>query len=217
MINGLIDGLEVCLMNIYAPNEDEPGFIRTIFSIILQHSSGILLLGGDFNFVMSQHLDRQPVSKTSTSRMSNMLRHLSAESGLVDIWRGKYPKGKDFTFFSHRHSFYSRIDVLFTPKTEFYRVDDMKILPITLSDHAPLVLSWNIGHRPSTKRWRLNASLLNDREFITFVKTELKNYLDTNTSPEITPLPLWDCAKAYIRGRIIAYTSARKRKREERQ
>lgn len=111
MINGLIDGLEVCLMNIYAPNENEPGFFRTIFSIILQHNSGILLLGGDFNCVMSQHLDRQPVSKTSTSRMSNMLRHLSAESGLVDIWRSKYPKGKDFTFFSHRHSSYSRINL----------------------------------------------------------------------------------------------------------
>ena len=99
MINGLIDGVEVCLMNIYAPNEDDPSFIRTIFSIILQHSSGILLLGGDFNCVMSQHLDRQPMSSTSTSRMSNMLRHLSTESGLVDIWRNKHPKGKDFTFF----------------------------------------------------------------------------------------------------------------------
>ena len=85
MVNGLIDGVEVCLMNIYAPNEDEPSFIHAIFSIIPQLSSGILLLGGDFNCVMSRHLDRQPVSSTSTFRMSNMLRHLSTESGLVDI------------------------------------------------------------------------------------------------------------------------------------
>ena len=78
-------------------------------------------------------------------------------------------------------------------------------------------MSWNIGNRPATKQWRLNASLLNDKEFIAFIKTELKNYLDTNTSPEISPLTLWDCAKAYIRGRIISFTSARKRKREEKQ
>lgn len=112
-INGLIHGLEVCLMNIYAPNEDEPSFIHTIFSLILHHSPGILLLGGDFNCVISQNLSRQPLSKTSTSRMSNMHRHLLAESGLVDVWRGKYPKAKDFTFFSHRHSSYSRIDHCF--------------------------------------------------------------------------------------------------------
>lgn len=71
MVNGLIDRVDVFLMNVYAPNDDEPSFIRTILSIILQHSSGTLLLG-DFNCVMSQHLDRQPVSST-TSRMSKML------------------------------------------------------------------------------------------------------------------------------------------------
>lgn len=48
MINGLIGGIHGwnCLMNIYAPNEDDPRFIRTIFSTLLQHSSGILQFGG---------------------------------------------------------------------------------------------------------------------------------------------------------------------------
>lgn len=46
------------------------------------------------------------------------------------------------------------------------------------------------GHRPTTKHWRLNASLLNDKEFMTFVTTELSDYLDINTSPEISPLTL---------------------------
>lgn len=99
LVNGLIDGVEVCLMNIYAPNEDERSFIRTIFFIILHHSSGIVLLGGDFNCVMSQHLDRQPLSST-TSMMSNTLRDLSTESGLVDIWRNKHPKGMTLPFFA---------------------------------------------------------------------------------------------------------------------
>lgn len=96
-----------------------------------------------------------------------------------------------------------------------HRIEDIKISPITISDHAPLALSWNIGHRPTTKQWRLNASLLNDKEFITFVTTEL--YLDTNVSPKISPLILWDCAKAYIRGRIISFTSTKKKIREAKQ
>lgn len=85
LVNGSIDGIQVSFMNIYAPNVDEPGFISKIFNTILQHSSGILLLGGDFNCVMSQLMDRQPTSKTPSSRMSKMLKHLSIESGLVDI------------------------------------------------------------------------------------------------------------------------------------
>lgn len=65
------------------------------------------------------------------------------------------------------------------------------------------------GHRPTTKHWRLNASLLNDKEFMTFVTTELSDYLDINTSPEISPLTLWDGAEAYITGRTISFGSAK--------
>lgn len=105
----------------------------------------------------------------------------------------------------------------FTPKAELHRIEDIKILPITVSDHAPLALLWDKGHRPTTKHWRLNASLLNDKEFITFLTTELGNYLDINASPEISPLTLWDCAKAYIRGCIISFASTKKKKREAKQ
>lgn len=214
LVNGCIDGIHVSLMNVYAPNEDEPSFIRSIFNTVLQYSTGILLLGGDFNCVMSQFMDRKPVSKNPISRMSKTLKHLSIESGLIDVWRNKFPKGRDFTFYSHRHTSYSRIDYFFTPKTELHRIADVEILSITISDHAPLSLLWDIGHRRSTKQWRMNASLLNDKEFINFIMIELRYYLDTNVSPDISPLIIWDCAKAFIRGRIISFASAKKKSRE---
>lgn len=59
---------------------------------------------------------------------------------------------------------------------------------MTISDHSPIELSWNIGHKSTPKQWRLKASLLNDKEFINLITTELKLYLDTNNSPEISPL-----------------------------
>jgi len=216
LLNGSIDGIDVSFMNVYAPNEDNPDFIRKVFNVITQHSSGILLMGGDFNCVMSQFMDKQPVSTTPPSRMSKTLKYQSTELGLVDAWRGKYLSCRDFTFYSHRHASYSRIDYFFTPKAELYRISDLKILPMTISDHSPIELSWNIGHKSSTKQWRLNASLLNDKEFINLITTELKFYQDTDTSPEISPLILWDCAKAYLRGRIISFASARKKKRDTR-
>lgn len=171
-------------------------------------------MGGDLNCVMSQLMDRQPASKAPLSRMSRMLKHQSIEAGLVDIWRSKFPRSRDFTFYSSRHISYSRIDYFLTPKVELHRIEDIEILPITISDHAPVALKWDIGHRPASKQWRLNASLLNDKEFTSFITAELKKYLDTNTSSETSPLILWDCAKAYIRGCIISFTCARKRKKE---
>lgn len=47
--------------------------------------------------------------------------------------------------------------------------------------------------------------------FIFFVPEEFKKYLNTNTSPETNPLILWDSAKAYIRGYIISFVSAKRR------
>lgn len=41
LVNGVIDGVKVSLFNIYAPNEDEPDFLRNMFDMVLQHSTGI--------------------------------------------------------------------------------------------------------------------------------------------------------------------------------
>ena len=124
---------------------------------------------------------------------------------------------RDFTFYSSRHTSCSRIDYVFTTKAELHRIVDLEILPITISDHSPVALKWDIGQRPTSKQWRLNASLLNAKEFTSFVTAELKEYLDINTSAETTPLILWDCAKAYIRGRIVSFTCARRRGKEAKQ
>lgn len=88
---------------------------------------------------------------------------------------------------------------------------------MTISDHSPVELIWGIGHRQTSKQWRLNASLLNDKEFISFVTKELKLYLSLNDSSEVSPLIVWDCAKAYLRGRIISFASAKKRERAAKQ
>uniref|UniRef100_A0A3P8NIL1 exodeoxyribonuclease III n=1 Tax=Astatotilapia calliptera TaxID=8154 RepID=A0A3P8NIL1_ASTCA len=216
VVNGSVDGVLVSLINIYAPNEDEPNFIHTISNLVLQKCSGVLLLGGDFNCVLSRYLDKQPSSKSHASQMRKALKHLTTELGLIDVWRNRFPRVRDYTFYSHRHASYSSIDFFFTSKTEEHRIDNIEILPITLSDHAPLSLSWDLGLTPRLKLWRLNASLLNDSQFCEFIHAELNTYLELNTTPEISPLTLWDCAKAYIRGRIISFASARKKRKEAR-
>ena len=146
-----------------------------------------------------------------------MLNGQSKESGLIDIWRQKFSNCKDLTYYSSRHQSYSRIDYFFTPKSEIDRVVDIKILPMTLSDHAPLLMSWDLGHKPTSRLWRSNTSTPNAENLMTFVKSELKFYLETNSTPEVSPLVLWDCAKAYIRGCIIVFLSAQRKRKEARQ
>ena len=217
LVNGTIEGTEVSLLNVYAPNDNNPQFITSLFKLIVEKSKGILLFGGDMNTILSQSLDRLPASTSPLSSMSRTLKNNCDETGLVDVWRYMHPRVKDFSYYSIPHDCYSRIDLIFTPKSEAFRVTKCDILQITLSDHAPIALSWDLGGCYTSKRWRFNTGLLNDDEFIKFIQQEFKTYLEFNMTPEISPVTLWECAKAYIRGRIIAFASAKKKKNGEQQ
>lgn len=214
LVNGIIGGMQIYIY-IYAPNEDDPAFMTKVFGLILDKSVGVLIAGGDMNCVMSQYKDKTPRSTSkSSANMSKILNHHCEEMGLLEIWRYKHPKGKDFTFYSHRHSSYSRIDLLFTPRAEVHRIKECKILPITISDHSPVLIDWCLGKKKYTKTWRLNTSFLNDPGFTEFVKSEIYSYLELNDKEDTSPLILWDCAKAFLRGRIISFCTAKKKERE---
>lgn len=107
----LVNGIEISLINFYTPNEDKPGFIRPLFNMVLKYSTGLLLMGGDFNCIMLQLINKK----------SKMLQYPSVEVDLVDVWCPcKCPTSRDFTFY---------------PKV---RIVDIEILPITIS--APVSL-----------------------------------------------------------------------------
>lgn len=67
-----------------------------------------------------------------------------------------------------------------------------------------------------SKRWRFNTGLLNDIEVKVFVESETKQQLEIKALPEMSPVTLWECAKAYLRGRIIDFASKKKKRKEVR-
>ena len=55
-----------------------------------------------------------------------------------------------------------------------------------------------------TNTWRLNNMFLNNQQFTEEIKTESKNFLETNNNENMTTQNLWDAAKAVLRGKFIA-------------
>ena len=56
----------------------------------------------------------------------------------------------------------------------------------------------------NTNTWRLNNTLLNNREITEEIKEEIKKYLETNNNENTMIQNLWDAAKAFLRGKFIA-------------
>ena len=71
VVIGTIGGTKITLVNLYAPNEDCPNFFKMITSLLANKAEGIILIGGDFNCVLRQTLDRLPAGVGSVPKKSN--------------------------------------------------------------------------------------------------------------------------------------------------
>lgn len=213
---GRVGELEFCIVNVYAPNEHDPGFFKELANTITDNSKGMLIIGGDFNAVQDGKMDKMPMEKGPPNPKTYMINNLNmSELGLVDPWRTKNPKGKDFSFFSNVHNSYSRIDFFCIPPQDMYKVIDCHIQPITLSDHAPVILKLHLGTHSFFKYWRMNVSLLNNTEIVEELRKHLKEYFELNDNGEVSPTILWEGAKVVMRGKIIQISSKLKRLRLE--
>ncbi len=75
----------------------------------------------------------------------------------------------NYTFYSKSHDKYSRLVEFFMFRNELTGVKEYKIHPISLSDHALLLLMLEVGREKRKLIWTLNNSYIEDLKM---------NYLD---------------------------------------
>ena len=59
----------------------------------------------------------------------------------------------------------------------------------------------------NTNSWRLNNTLLNNKEVTESIRRKIKRFLETNDNENMMTPNLWDSAKAVLRGKFIAIQS----------
>lgn len=131
-----------------------------------------------------------------------MIAHLS------DPWRFKNHQDKAFSYFSHVHHTFSRIDFFLLDNKLLQDVTCCTYHPLVISDHAPVSVDINLSlgnymFRP----WRFPSFKLSDDSFTDFMKSQIDLYFELNQTPEIGLSILWEAFKAFIRGQIISHIS----------
>lgn len=210
ILNGEIHSFPITLVNIYAPNYDNPDFFKKVFDLIPNMSQTNLIVGGDFNCVLDAYLDRSSSKRAPQSNSRNFLNAFINNSNLVDTWRLFHPTERDYTFHSQVHNVYTRIDYFLVENKLISNVMNNKIHDILISDHAPVTFELAFNNLTSSRPlWRMDPRLVSDPKFYDYMLIQLEIFFENNDTPDVSPGLLWETLKAFLRGCVISYQGSR--------
>ena len=205
-MKGVLDGRNILLGCIYAPNTEQVFFLRGLSIILSEWSGDTWLLGGVFNSVLDTTIDRSfpPLPRTTAVSNSRGLSDWLLHWKLTDIWRHRYANVKIYSFYSALHRLHVRIDRLVGTDDILPHVRDTDYMGRTHSDHNPqmLTLGWDRGNPPILTR-RLQAAALENPPFRAALTGAVTNFFEANHNTATTRLIEWEAFKVTIRGHCL--------------
>lgn len=96
------------LVNIYAPNENNPALFKNLF-LLIASLPGTVIVAGDFNCTLDPLLDRSSGLDSSHSQSRRKIRQAMKDLNLYDPWRTLNPLKREYSCFTSL-SKTSRID-----------------------------------------------------------------------------------------------------------
>lgn len=193
-------------------------FFNNFFSNLPNFNSHSLILGGDFNCFLDATLDCSSPKPATLSKSACLIKSFLSDFSLSDPWRFLYPSRREFSFFSHVHHTYSRIDYFFIDSSLISNLKSCSYESIIISDHAPLVLSLFFPDVvQARKNWRLDPLLLTDESFVLHISNHIKLFLSNNKTPGMSNKIIWEAMKAYLRGEIISFAAYKRKSSMQKQ
>ena len=138
MIKGLIQEEDIKIVNIYAPNIGAPQYMRQMLAPIKWEIDSNTIILGDFNTPLSP-MDR--ISKMKINKETQALNDTLNKVELIDIYRTFHPKTTEYTFFSHAHGTFSRIDYILGHKSSLGKFKKIEIVSSNFSKHNAMYIS----------------------------------------------------------------------------
>ena len=207
------NGKNITLINLYAPNEDDPNFFKSLFEHVENFQRDEIVIGGDFNLVLDIDIDKKGgTPKTHTNARKSL--HEEVENlDLVDAWRVLNPDVRKFTWRQKQPEVHCRLDFFLVSQSFLSNVTFADILPGFKTDHSMITLNISLHTNPRGRGfWKLNTSLLTNTDYIDLIKmTILQTQKEYENDPTTNPALLWDMIKLKVREKSIIFAAGKKR------
>ena len=190
---------KICLINMYAPNTDNPEYFVEAFAGIEQIEADYLMIMGDLNIWLNPELDRKSVVHNRVkSKSVTIVNTFLEESNWLDIWRFRNPDKFAFTYKKVKPKLtMTRLDYFLAPVSTTLAVNTCQILPSYLSDHNPIFLQLVTDENIKGKGlWKFNTQHLKNLHYVKSINDILQKanvkYTDLN------PILRWEVVKDEI-------------------
>ncbi|KAL9978135.1 hypothetical protein ACROYT_G015622 [Oculina patagonica] len=212
--------LSFTLVNLYAPNKDDPSFFQNITNRMRDFDCDNIVIGGDFNLVLNVELDKQGGNaNTYHKKALAEIRKVQINLDVGDIWRDRNPLTTRYTWRRRNPEISCRLDFFLISCGLYGKVTNSDITPGYKTDHSMITLSLGVTENPrGPGLWKLNTSFLGDVDFTHRVKTVIsqtcEDYKDDNNVDDAL---LWEMIKLKVREASIFYgkEKAISRRKEE--
>ncbi|ESO90527.1 hypothetical protein LOTGIDRAFT_123325, partial [Lottia gigantea] len=134
------------LVNIYSPipNGDQKVYYEKVSNelIKLQNTldSCIFILGGDFNNILDENLDRYGGNYKPKTQGKQEIINIINNFNLIDIFRHLHPDVKKYTWRRNKPVIQSRLDYWLISEDIQDFVKKSDVYPVFLSDHSSIIL-----------------------------------------------------------------------------
>ena len=168
------DNKTINLVNIYAPNEDDPRFFAKLMEKFALMENVIIM--GDFNLTLNNKIDRRGVG-INNDKAAQVVKYSMEEFNLKDVWRERNENVFRRTFYRKKPTYAaSRIDFCLAASSVDQYIMSAFYIPAPMTDHAAMFISTGFENSVrGTGYWKFNDSLLEKEEFLRDTRTFIQN------------------------------------------
>ena len=192
------------------PIKTIPVFFQDFFQKLITFCAKNLIIGGDFNLVLNDTLDKigGPKHKNAQARNS-LISHMNILK-LKDVFRFKYPLAKSFTRIQINPFTATRLDFFLVSENLCGKVIKTEIKASVKSDHKISTIAIDVAQDPRGPGfWKLNTKRCYDRNYVHYIKRCINEYIIINPEGDVNPHIRWDTLKCYLRGCTVAFSKNR--------
>ena len=162
----------------HAPNNDKPTFFHQVFEKIQHFTYDHLVIGGDYNTVLDNALDRNygtHKNKNATEYIKAVIESLD----WIDIWREFNPDSAGYTWGRKASNLKERLDWFLINQELYQEVECVGITTGYKTDHCMVIIVILIeSNERGPGFWKFNNSLLEDADYV----EKMDKFLDIELS-----------------------------------